>query len=88
MAQSKKQSMKETLTNTFTGMAGSFAITMVCLWIFTFDVTFTIPWFDYKVVIVKQVIVAASTTLLCTVWSIGRGYTIRRYFNKKAGESK
>lgn len=80
MTQSKKQSLKETLTNTFTGMAGSFAITMVCLWVFTFDISFTV--FDYKVVIVKEVVVAAATTLLCTVWSIGRGYAIRRYFNK------
>ena len=66
MSQSKLQSMKETLTNTFTGMAGSFAITMLCLQIFS-----------------TQVAIAASTTVLCTVWSIGRGYAIRRYFNKK-----
>lgn len=64
--QSKKQSLKETLTNTFTGMAGSFAITMICLKIFT-----------------DPLAIAASTTVLCTLWSIGRGYTIRRYFNKK-----
>lgn len=64
--QSKKQSMKETLTNTFTGMAGSFAITMLCLQVFT-----------------GPVAIAASTTILCTVWSIFRGYTIRRYFNKQ-----
>lgn len=64
--QSKKQSLKETLTNTFTGMAGSFAITMGCLKLFT-----------------DPFVIAASTTLLCTAWSIGRGYTIRRYFNKQ-----
>lgn len=65
--QSKRQSMKETLTNTFTGMAGSFAITMLCLQVFS-----------------NTVAIATSTTILCTVWSIGRGYTIRRYFNKQA----
>lgn len=70
MSQSKKQSMKETLTNTFTGMLGSFAITMGCLAVFT-----------------NQLLIAASTTILCTVWSIFRGYTIRRYFNNKK-ESK
>jgi ABC-type spermidine/putrescine transport system permease subunit I len=64
--QSKRQSLKETLTNTFTGMAGSFAITMLCLQVFT-----------------NTVMIAVSTTVLCTVWSIGRGYTIRRYFNKQ-----
>lgn len=66
MSQSKKQSMKETLTNTFTGMLGSFAITMICLKIFE-----------------QEVAIAASTTILCTVWSIARGYTIRRYYNRK-----
>lgn len=64
--QSKRQSLKETLTNTFVGMAGSFAITMMCLQIYN-----------------DQVAIAISTTILCTVWSIGRGYTIRRYFNKE-----
>lgn len=69
--QSKKQSLKETLTNTFTGMAGSFAITMICLKIFT-----------------DPLAIAASTTVLCTLWSIGRGYTIRRYFNTKVEVTK
>lgn len=64
--QSKRQSLKETLTNTFVGMAGSFGITMLCLQYLT-----------------SQVVVASVTTLLCTVWSIGRGYTIRRYYNKQ-----
>lgn len=64
--QSKRQSLKETLTNTFTGMAGSFAITMLCLKVFT-----------------DPFAIAASTTILCTVWSILRGYSIRRYFNKQ-----
>lgn len=64
--QTKKQSLKETLTNTFTGMLGSFAITMGCLSVFT-----------------SSFAIAASTTVLCTVWSIGRGYFIRRWFNKQ-----
>lgn len=64
--QSKKQSLKEVLLGTFTGMAGSFAITMLCLQVFS-----------------GSVAIAASTTVLCTVWSILRGYTIRRYFNRK-----
>lgn len=64
--QSKRQSLKETMTNTFVGMAGSFGITMLCLQFFT-----------------AQTAIAASTTFLCTVWSIGRGYAIRRYYNAK-----
>lgn len=34
----------------------------------------------------SPVAIATVTTVLCTVWSIGRGYTIRRYFNKQKGE--
>lgn len=64
--QTKRQSLKETLTNTFIGMAGSFAITMLCLQVFS-----------------AEVAIAASTTFLCTVWSIVRGYTIRRYYESK-----
>lgn len=67
--QSKKQSMKETLTNTFVGTAGSFMITMLVLQVLQSDVA-----------------IAAVTTVMCTVWSIGRGYTIRRYFNKQQGK--
>jgi len=27
--------------------------------------------------------IATSTTILCTIWSISRGYVVRRYFNDK-----
>lgn len=27
--------------------------------------------------------IATSTTIACTVWSVGRGYCVRRYFNNK-----
>lgn len=64
--QSKKQSLKETLTHTSVGMVGSFAITMLCLQFFS-----------------DPVAIASTTTFLCTVWSIGRGYGIRRYYNSK-----
>ena len=66
MAQSKKQSMMETLSNTGIGMAGSWLITMACLMFFTTPVG-----------------IATSTTIVCTVWSITRGYFVRRYFNSK-----
>lgn len=35
----------------------------------------------------NPVVSATIATIGCTVWSVGRGYTIRRYFNSK-GESK
>lgn len=31
--------------------------------------------------------IATSTTILCTVWSLGRGYVVRRHFNNKATEN-
>jgi len=65
MSQSKKQSLKETLSNTGIGMVGSWIITMV-----TFH-------------FIKDLTVASTiATIGCTVWSIGRGYCVRRYFNK------
>lgn len=69
MAQTKKQSFKEVMVNTFVGMAGSFAITMLCLQVFS-----------------NQLAIGVSTTVACTVWSIGRGYTLRRYFNAQQGK--
>jgi hypothetical protein len=65
MAQSKAQSLKETVSNTGIGMVGSWIITMV---------TFSF---------IKDLTVASTVaTIGCTVWSIGRGYFVRRYFNK------
>lgn len=31
--------------------------------------------------------IATSTTIACTVWSLGRGYVVRRYFDSKAGKT-
>lgn len=67
MSQSKKQSLKETLSNTFIGTIGSFFITMVTLKLFT-----------------NPVVISAVATIACTVWSITRGYAVRRYFNRQA----
>jgi hypothetical protein len=30
--------------------------------------------------------IATSTTILCTVWSLGRGYFVRRHFNNRQKE--
>lgn len=66
MSQTKAQSLKETLSNTFIGTLGSFLITWVTLYF------------------VKEIVLASAiTTIACTVWSIGRGYAVRRYFNSK-----
>ncbi|QHZ60081.1 hypothetical protein PJKIFABJ_00145 [Pseudomonas phage PE09] len=71
MSQSKKQSLKETVSNTGIGMIGSWIITMVT--------------FHY----IKDLTLASTVaTIGCTVWSIGRGYTVRRYFNKQAEKEK
>lgn len=67
MSQSKAQSLKETLSNTFIGTIGSFLITWVTLFF------------------IKDIVLASAiTTVACTVWSISRGYAVRRYFNNKA----
>lgn len=70
MSQSRTQSLKETLSNTFIGTLGSFFITWVTLHFIT-----------------NIVLASAITTVLCTVWSIGRGYAVRRYFNNKQNQS-
>ena len=31
--------------------------------------------------------IATSTTIACTVWSLGRGYVVRRYFDSKIGKT-
>lgn len=70
MAQSKAQSLKETLSNTGIGMVGSWIITMVT--------------FHY----IKDLTLASTVaTIGCTVWSVGRGYAVRRYFNKQKEKS-
>jgi ABC-type spermidine/putrescine transport system permease subunit I len=66
MSQSKKDSMKEVVVNTSVGIAGSFAINLLCLYLFT-----------------TTIAIAASTTILCTIFSLTRGYAIRRAFNSK-----
>lgn len=67
MSQSKKDSLKETVTNTSVGMLGSWLITMGCLYLWT-----------------NPFVSATIATIGCTVWSLARGYTIRRYFNKQS----
>lgn len=65
-AQSKRDSWREVLTNTFVGMVGSYTITYV-----TFRTVANVE------------IASAITVAACTIWSVARGYFIRRRFNRK-----
>lgn len=76
MSQTKKQSLKETLTNTGVGMVGSWLITMG---------TFSALGVSS---VAGNALASTVATIGCTVWSIGRGYTIRRYFNKQHQKEK
>lgn len=64
------QSRKQSLIETCTNTT----IGMVGSWLITMGclMIFTTP-----------IGIATSTTILCTIWSISRGYVVRRYFNDK-----
>ncbi len=70
MAQSKRESLIETATNTSIGYVGALVITWVCV----------------KFIQQQELAVLAATSV-CTVWSLVRGYTVRRYFNRTRSES-
>lgn len=65
-----KQTKKQSLIETCTNTT----IGMVGSWLITIGclMVFTTP-----------VGIATSTTIFCTVWSLGRGYVVRRHFNSK-----
>jgi hypothetical protein len=65
-----KQSKLQSLTETLTNTG----VGMVGSWLLTMAclMFFTTP-----------VGIATSTTIACTVWSLGRGYVVRRYFDSK-----
>lgn len=69
--QTKRQSLKETLTNTFVGMIGSWLITMG-----TFSALGVSD-------VAGNALASTVATIGCTLWSVARGYTIRRYYNSK-----
>lgn len=64
------QSRKQSLIETCTNTT----IGMIGSWLITMAclMFFTTP-----------VGIATSTTIACTVWSLGRGYVVRRHFNSK-----
>lgn len=65
-----KQTKKQSLIETCTNTT----IGMVGSWLITMGclMFFTTP-----------IGIATSTTIFCTVWSLGRGYVVRRHFNSK-----
>ena len=67
------QSKRQSLIETCTNTT----IGMVGSWLITMGclMLFTTP-----------VGIATSTTLLCTLWSISRGYVVRRHFNSKVSK--
>lgn len=65
--QSKRLTILEVATNTFTGLLGSWLITL-------YFISHT----------VNAVQTATIITVVCTIWSIVRGYFIRRLFNRIA----
>ena len=69
------QSKKQSLVETCTNTT----IGMVGSWLITMAclMFFTTP-----------VGIATSTTVACTLWSVSRGYVVRRYFNNKGEEDE
>jgi L-asparaginase II len=62
--QTRRQALVEVLTGTALGMVGSFCITLACMRWWPGDLF-------HK---------TAAATVLCTAWSIARGYVLRRTF--------
>jgi hypothetical protein len=65
-----KQSKKQSLIE----VCANTTIGMIGSWLITMAclMVFTTP-----------IAIATSTTVLCTIWSLGRGYVVRRHFNSK-----
>ena len=66
MSQTRAKSLEEICVATFTGLVGSFLISLATMHL-----------------IDDRTIAAAVTTALCTVWSLARGYAIRRIYNRR-----
>lgn len=73
MSQSKKNSLLESIVNTFVGMVITFAVSPVIYWVCNIEVTAG-----------KM----GAATILFTVVSVIRNYFIRRWFNKPKSEGK
>ena len=69
--QSKKQSVVESVTNTVTGFLISLLLVNIVL-----------PYYGFNLHFFQSV----KITLIFSLASIGRGYLVRRVFNKKASK--
>ena len=72
MSQSRKQSLVEAASGTFLGTIGSFLITYLNMRYSTLSTEAT----------------AVAIVLECTVWSLSRGYALRRMFNNLSTRSE
>lgn len=74
MTQSKRDSFIEANVSTWLGFAGSFLITLACnAWLIPVAGVF---W------------TTTVTVALCTVWSLVRGYSVRRYFEMRQAKMR
>lgn len=66
--------MKQTKLQSLIEVTANTGVGMIGSWLITIAclMFFTTP-----------VGIATSTTIACTVWSLGRGYVVRRYFDNK-----
>lgn len=66
--------MKQTKLQSLMEVTANTGVGMVGSWLITMAclMFFTTP-----------VGIATSCTILCTLWSLGRGYVVRRYFDSK-----
>lgn len=78
--QSRKRSLQETVTGTSLGFFGSLAITYTVLAVAELLVKTYPALAGYE-----KSMVAWSTVILCTIWSLARGYHVRRWFAKHDG---
>lgn len=70
--QTRRQAIAEIMLNVGIGCIGAWLISWLCI----------------RYLTLPPSVMATTITALCTVWSIGRGYTIRRYFNRKTHDRK
>lgn len=72
MSQSRKQSLVEAASGTFLGTVGSFLIT----------------YLNMRYSALSTETTAVVIVLECTVWSLSRGYFMRRMFNNLSTRSE
>ncbi len=67
--------MSQSQRQTVIEVVSNTSIGMLGSWLITVGVMYLIP---------DLVTAASINVLLCTIWSLGRGYAVRRYFNARS----